>query len=111
MYTYYEQLNGYEYLKALDIGYYFYTDRYLDHILKVLDPAQKTILHIPNVNSRESTKQKHTEVDHIMEALGEWQGIDNSTGFHLVKTAEGRVLKIADLVDDAPEKREKLSVR
>jgi hypothetical protein len=108
VYTYYEQLNGYEYLKALDIGYYFYTGSYLDDILKVLDPTQKTILHIPNVNSRESTKQKHTEVDHIMEALGEWQGIDDATGFHLVKTPEGRVLKIADLVDDAPEKREKV---
>ncbi len=24
-YTYYEQLNGYEYLKELDIGYYFYS--------------------------------------------------------------------------------------
>ena len=24
-YTYYEQLNGYQYLKQLDIGYYFYS--------------------------------------------------------------------------------------
>ena len=24
-YTYYEQLNGYDYLKTLDIGYYFYS--------------------------------------------------------------------------------------
>ena len=37
-YTYYEQLNGYEYLKSLDIGYYFYSGRYLDAIMKVLDP-------------------------------------------------------------------------
>ena len=27
-YTYYEQLNGYEYLKSLDIGYYFYSGPY-----------------------------------------------------------------------------------
>jgi superfamily II DNA or RNA helicase len=57
-YTYYEQLNGYEYLKQLDIGYFFYSGSYVDDILKVLDPAEKTIVHIPNVNSRESTKDK-----------------------------------------------------
>ena len=39
-YTYYEQLNGYEYLKSLDIGYFFYTGRYLDAIMKVLDPSR-----------------------------------------------------------------------
>jgi hypothetical protein len=27
-YTYYEQLNGYEYLKQLDIGYFFYSGSY-----------------------------------------------------------------------------------
>ena len=55
-YTYYEQLNGYEYLKQLDIGYFFYSGSYIDDILNVLDPDKKTIIHIPNVNSRESTK-------------------------------------------------------
>jgi superfamily II DNA or RNA helicase len=40
-YTYYEQLNGYEYLKRLDIGYFFYSGSYADDILKVLDPAEK----------------------------------------------------------------------
>lgn len=99
-YTYYEQLNGYKYLKQLDIGYFFYANSYAENILKVLDPAQKTIIHIPSVNSRESTKQKVKEVEHIIEALGEWQGRDEKTGFHLVKTPEGRVLRIADLVDD-----------
>lgn len=108
-YTYYEQLNGYEHLKQLDIGYFFYTGSYADDILKVLDPAEKTILHIPSVNSRESTKDKHKEVDHIIEALGEWQGSDPATGFQLVKTASGRVLKIADLVDDDPAKRDRVS--
>lgn len=98
-YTYYEQLNGYQYLKQLDIGYYFYTGSYTDEILSVLNPAEKTIIHIPNVNSRESTKDKIKEVEHIIHELGEWQGIDDKTGFHLVKTPNG-VLKIADLVDD-----------
>ncbi|MCI0561304.1 MAG: DEAD/DEAH box helicase family protein, partial [Nitrososphaera sp.] len=45
-YTYYEQLNGYEYLKQLDIGYFFYTGSYAEDILNVLNPAEKTIIHI-----------------------------------------------------------------
>jgi superfamily II DNA or RNA helicase len=107
-YTYYEQLNGYEYLKQLDIGYFFYSGAYADDILKVLDPAEKTIIHIPSVNSRESTKQKHREVEHIMEALGEWQGTDPTTGFQLVKAPDGRTLRIADLVDDDASKRDRV---
>jgi len=108
-YTYYEQLNGYEYLKQLDIGYFFYGGPYVDDILNVLDPTEKTIIHIPNVNSRESTKDKMREVEHIIEALGEWQGIDATTGFQLVKCPDGRVLRIADLVDDDASKRDRVS--
>jgi hypothetical protein len=85
---------------ALDIGYFFYSGSYADDILNVLDPAGKTIIHIPSVNSRESTKDKIKEVEHIISALGEWQGTDPATGFQLLKTPEGRVLRIADLVDD-----------
>ena len=108
-YTYYEQLNGYEYLKQLDIGYFFYSGSYVDDILKVLDPAEKTIIHIPNVNSRESTKDKMREVEHIIEALGEWQGIDEATGFQLVTVPGGRTLRIADLVDDDAARRDRVS--
>ncbi len=108
-YTYYEQLNGYEYLKTLDIGYYFYSGSYADDILNVLNHKEKTIIHIPNVNSRESTKDKIKEVEHIIEALGEWHGTDPDTGFHLVKTSDGNVIKIADLVDDDATKRDKVS--
>jgi len=108
-YTYYEQLNGYEHLKQLDIGYFFYSGSYTDDILKVLEPSEKTIIHIPSVNSRESTKDKIREVEHILEALGEWQGADPSTGFQLVKLDDGRILKIADLVDDDPAKRDRVS--
>src|SRR4051795_11845276 len=108
-YTYYEQLNGYEYLKQLDIGYFFYSGSYADDILRVLDLAEKTIVHIPSVNSRESTKDKIREVEHILEELGEWQGIDPATGFQLVKTPDGRTLRIADLVDDDPSKRDRVS--
>lgn len=108
-YTYYEQLNGYEYLKQLDIGYFFYSGPYSDDILKVLDPTEKTIIHIPSVNSRESTKDKIREVEHIIEELGDWQGTDPATGFQLVKTPDGRVLRIADLVDDDAAKRDRVS--
>lgn len=108
-YTYYEQLNGYDYLKTLDIGYYFYTGSYTDDILSILNPLEKTILHIPNINSRESTKDKIKEVEHIIEELGEWLGTDATTGFHLVKTRDGKTIKIADLVDDNPNKRDKVA--
>jgi hypothetical protein len=64
---------------------------------------KKTIVHIPNVNSRESTKDKIKEVEEIIDYLGDWQGIDPVTGFHLVKIADGRILKIADLVDDSDQ--------
>ncbi len=108
-YTYYEQLNGYNWLKSLDIGYYFYSGSYTEEILKVLNPSEKTIIHIPNVNSRESTKDKIKEVEHILEELGDWQGTDPFTGFQLVKSLDGKVLRIADLVNDEPAKRDKVS--
>ena len=108
-YTYYEQLNGYEYLKQLDIGYFFYSGPYVDDILNVLDPNEKTIIHIPNVNARESTKDKIREVEDIIFALGKWDGVDATTGFQLVRRPDGRVLRIADLVDDDATKRDRVS--
>src|SRR5690625_724986 len=108
-YTYYEQLSGYEHLKHLDIGYYFYTGSYLDEILDVLNPNEKTIIHIPSVQSNESTKDKIREVEHIIEELGEWQAIDPITGFQLVRTPAGKPLRIAHLVDDEVSKRDRVS--
>jgi hypothetical protein len=108
-FTYFEQLNGYEHLKALNISYFFYTGRYLEAIEHCLDPARKTIVHIPSVNARESTKDKIREVEDIMNYLGDWQGADPETGFHRVQVASGKVLKIADLVDDTdPSRRTKV---
>jgi len=109
VYTYYQQLNGYEYLKQLDIGYYFYAGSYADSILQVLVPDEKTIVHIPSVNSRESTKDKIKEVEHIFHELGSWEGADPATGFQLVRTKAGRLLRIADLVEDNPAKRDKVA--
>jgi hypothetical protein len=108
-YTYYEQLNGYEHLKALNIGYFFYTGRYLEAIEHCLDPALKTIVHIPSVNARESTKDKVSEVNEILHYLGKWTGADPVSSFELVALPDGRVLKIADLVDDSdPARRSKV---
>lgn len=108
-YTYYQQLNGYEYLKTLDIGYSFYTGPYTEKISALLDPTVKTIIHIPSVNSKESTRTgKHREAEDIMNHLGDWQGVDPETGFHLIRTAGGKVIKVADLVDDDPAKRDRV---
>jgi hypothetical protein len=108
-YTYYEQLNGYDYLKALNIGYTFYTGRYLDAIEHCLDPGRKTIVHIPSVNSREALKDKIAEVNEILHYLGKWKGPDPKTGFYIVAQPDGRDLKIADLVDDTvPARRAKV---
>jgi hypothetical protein len=106
-YTYYEQLDGYSHLKTLGIGYHFYRGRYLDAIGEVLDPNKKTIVHIPNVNAAESVMEKYDEVNHIIRVLGEYESTDPDTGFLLVRRSDGRVLKVADLVDDGPA-REKV---
>jgi len=108
-YTYYEQLNGYTHLKTLGIGYHFYRGRYLDAIMEVFDPSKKTIIHIPNVNASESTKEgKYDEVDRILSHLGEWQEADSETGLHLVKHESGKLLKVADLVEDDKQTRDKV---
>lgn len=107
-YTYYEQLNGYEYLKSLDIGYFFYAGPYSDAIMDVLDPKLKTIIHIPNVNSRESLGDKIKEAEDIMNALGTWRGVDDETGFQLIEQSDGTVLRVADLVDDDSMRRDRV---
>ena len=108
-YNYYEQLNGYEYLKSLGIGYHFYQGRYLDAIDEVLDTDLKTILHIPSVQSGESTKDKIREVDEILDSIGEIVSQDPVTGVIEVKRSEdGKRLRVADLVNDDPAQRPKI---
>lgn len=99
-FNYYEQLNGYEYLKSLGIGYHFYQGRYMDAIGEILDTTKKTIVHIPNVNSGESTKDKYDEVDAVIEVMGEFVSKDKDTGIITVKTHDGRLIKVADLVEE-----------
>ncbi|NLX25388.1 MAG: DEAD/DEAH box helicase family protein [Lentisphaerae bacterium] len=109
VYNYYEQLNGYRYLKSLGIGYHFYQGKYTAAIGIILDTDKKTILHIPNVNSGESTKQKHDEVDFILDSIGTVERQDPTTGIITVKRrSDGKRLKVADLVWDAPTDRDKV---
>ncbi|KKQ28002.1 MAG: DEAD/DEAH box helicase [Candidatus Magasanikbacteria bacterium GW2011_GWC2_37_14] len=108
-YNYYQQLNGYTYLKTLGIGYHFYQGRYTSAIAEVLDTNKKTILHIPNVNSGESTKDKLNEVDLILDIIGEVDHQDHETGVIYVKRdGDGKILKVANLVDDSVD-RDKIS--
>ena len=106
-YNYYEQLNGYTHLKSLGIGYHFYQGRYTTAIMEVLDTDKKTILHIPNVNAGESTKDKYNEVDTILDQIGTVESQDEKTGvIFLKRKADGKIIKIANLVDDNPKNRE-----
>ena len=108
-YNYYEQLNGYTYLKSLGIGYNFYQGKYTTAIGEVLDTDKKTILHIPNVNSGESSKDKYNEVDSIIDSIGTVESQDPQTGVIYVKRhTDGKILKVADLVDDNPVARDKI---
>lgn len=108
-YNYYDQLNGYNYLKTLGIGYHFYQGRYTSAIMEVLDTDKKIILHIPNVNSGESTKDKHNEVDFIIDQIGDIDHVDHATSVIYVKRySDNKVIKIADLVNDEPQHRERL---
>ncbi len=109
VFSYYDQLNGYTYLKSLGIGHHFYQGRYLDALGEVLDTDKKTILHIPNVNSGESTGDKIREVGEIIGIIGELDKQDPETKILYVKRhGDGKILKIADLVDDTPLNRSKV---
>lgn len=111
-YTYYEQLNGYTYLKTLGIGYHFYTGSYLDDgaLSAVLDTHKKTIVHIPNVNSKESTLVgKLEEVQRIYDLIGTWVRKDADSNLDIIATVDGRELKVANLVNDEKMHRDKLA--
>lgn len=117
-YNYYQQLNGYEYLKSLGIGYHFYSGRYfkkqpdkeMSALAEVLDENKKTIVHIPSVNSAESSKEKYEEVGHVIDVLGDLEYQDETTGVLYVKSKKtGKILKVADLVNDNPKSRDKIS--
>ncbi len=108
-YNYYDQLNGYKYLKALGIGYHFYQGSYINSLGTLLDTNKKTILHIPNVNSRASTGEKYDEVGAIIDTIGEVVEQNSTTGVMLVKRhTDGKIIKVADLVEDDAKQRDKI---
>lgn len=106
-FNYYDQLNGYEHLKSLGIGHHFYQGRYTDAIGEVFDLDKKTILHIPNVNSGESTKDKIEEVGYIIDSIGHVESTEPDTGIINIRRSDtGEIVRVADLVDDTdPKKR------
>ncbi len=112
-YNYYEQLDGYKHLKSLGIGYHFYQSGgrgYLDAIDEVLDTDKKTIVHIPSPNSAAAVMDKNEEVGHILDLIGDVERQDHQTGIMYVKRhKDGKVLKVADLVNDDPNQRPKVS--
>lgn len=108
-YDYYQQLNGYNYLKSLGIGYHFYQGKYTSAIHEILDETKKTIIHIPSVNSGESEKDKYEEVNRIVDGIGELDYQDPDTGvLYVISKATGKTLKIADLVHDNQKDRDKI---
>lgn len=102
-FNYYDQLNGYKYLKSLGIGHHFYQGRYTSAIHEILDTDKKTLIHIPSPNHGESTKDKIEEVGIILETIGEVIDEDEETGIIHVKRKDGKIIKVADLVDDSDQ--------
>lgn len=105
-FNYYDQLNGYEHLHSLGIGHHFYQGRYTEAIGEVFDLNKKTIIHIPNVNSGESTKDKIEEVGFIIDSIGHVESTDPDTGIISIRRSDtGAMLRLADLVDDTDQKK------
>ena len=109
VYNYYEQLNGYKYLKSVGLGTHYYSTDYLAAIPEILDTDKKTILYIPNVNSYESTKDKYDEVGRIIDSIGVFFDEDDETGVITVsRHTDGKHIRIADLVEDNPKDRDRI---
>ena len=105
-YNYYEQLDGYTHLKKIEIGMRFYRGTYLESIAEVYNPNRRTIIHIPSVNSGESTKEKHFEVASILDSIGEYIETNPDTGVIKLKShASQSLLRVVDLVNDNPDDR------
>lgn len=107
-YNYYQQLNGYKHLKSLGIGYQFFTGKYIEAIPAALDTTKKTLIHIPNVNSKTAYGSKYDEVADIIQCIGEIVETDYEHHIYHVRAKDGRVLKVGDLVEDEQSRREAL---
>ncbi len=108
-FTYYDQLNGYRYLKSLGLGYHFYRGHYLSALHKVLDTRQKTLIHIPVTNSKAAgAYDKFEQVKQIIDLIGSRVDEDYNTSIITVRTKDGRLLKVADLVEPDAEHRRRV---
>jgi superfamily II DNA or RNA helicase len=108
-YNYYEQLNGYKYLKSLGIGYHFYQGEYTSAVKEVLNTDQKTIIHIPHSGANESLKDKSREVGSILDVIGEYHSRDPKTGIIFLKRKKNnKIIKVADLVTEGREREQVL---
>ena len=105
-FNYYDQLNGYKYLKSLGLGYHFYRGHYLSALDKVLDTTQKTLIHIPVTGAKAAGAfDKYEQVKQIIDLIGSQVDEDYYTNIITVKTKDGRLLKVADLVNDDVDHR------
>ncbi len=108
-YNYYQQLNGYKWLKSLGIGYSFFQGNYLTAIPDVLDTHKKTLIHIPYPNSKTGAfMNKHDQVAEIIKFIGEIVDRDYNHYLYKVKTPDGRILTVGDLVEDSKVQRDAL---
>ncbi len=98
-YTYYEQLKSYKYLKSLGLDYAFYSGIWTDAVHDILDTTKKTMIFLPHVTSHESTG-KYDEVGKLRDVMGKVVVNDKDKGICTLQTPDGRLLKVADLVDD-----------
>lgn len=104
-YNYYQQLSGCKYLKSLGIGYQFFTGKYITAIPETLDTTKKTLIHIPNVNSRSAYAPKYDQAADILKCIGEIVEVDYEHYIYHVRTSDGRILKVGDLIEDEPSRR------
>lgn len=105
-YNYYQQLNGYKWLKSLGIGYSFFQGNYLTAIPDVLDTTKKTLIHIPHPNSKTGAfMNKYDQVAEIINHIGTIESQDYNNCLYNVRTTDGRLLKVGNLVEDNPEYR------
>lgn len=105
-YNYYQQLNGYKYLKSLGIGYHFFHGNYLSAIPEVLDTTKKSLIHIPRPNSKTGAfMNKYDQVAEIIKYIGEIETRDYDNFIYNVRTPDGRLLKVGNLVEDNTAQR------
>lgn len=100
IYTYYEQFKRYQHLKSLGIDYAFYNGRWTDSVHEILDTTKKMMIFIPHPQSRESSKDKNNEVNKLLDAIGTKVDEAADAKVYTVRTSDGRLLKVADLVYD-----------